>query len=74
MSEFNTGTIFLSVGTKEFNDEEVSIIASDDVDGIYVSIKLDERTPLVGINLNTEEAQALIESIQAALQAHWGNV
>lgn len=73
MSDFNTGTIFLYSEAEEFHDESVVINASKDGDGVYLSFVRDEITPVLGVTLNSNEAQALIASLQAALQAHWGN-
>lgn len=70
MSDFNTGTIFLYSEAEEFHDESVAINASKDGDGVYLSFVGDEITPVLGVTLNSDEAQALIASLQAALQAH----
>jgi hypothetical protein len=70
---FNTGTIYLYSEVRDFVEEEVSITASKDVDGVYIAVAF-EITPLLGITLNSDEAQALIANLQAALDAHWGNV
>jgi len=70
---FNTGTIYLYSEVRDFVEEEVSITASKDVDGVYIAVAF-EITPLLGITLNSDEAKALIANLQAALDAHWGNV
>lgn len=71
--DFNTGTIYLYSEVRDFVEEEVSITTSKDVDGIHIAVAF-EITPLLGITLNSDEAQALIANLQAALNAHWGNV
>lgn len=73
-TDFNTGTICLYASGDGYDETPATLTVRTYRDGVYLSAKADPKTPLVGITLNSDEAQALIANLQAALNAHWGNV
>ena len=66
----NTGTISLYIIEDQFSESGVIIDAHKDPEGVYVSVKADENTPIIGLTLTSDEAQALIASLKNALKAH----
>jgi len=54
--------------------DQVTVSSRKSNGGVSLSVKADEETHLVTLSFTSDEAQALIESLQAALNAHWGNV
>lgn len=75
----NTAIIYLFQDALDgaLDGDQVTVKASTH-NGVCLAVRADQTpeplNPIVELYLDSDEAQALIASLQAALNAHWGNV